>query len=251
MLRARSEIQFDNYLNWKIGQKGTFKLISSNSEQRLVSDESRNRGMRYRNKLTDDEMKLLWVFAAIKKSAKKKINSMERSEFEFHSLSSKRWNHDLYRSLEDSTEFVGIDINHAYLRTAYLKGYINDGLYNKLMDKKYKGVRNKALACLKSLKRIKEYENGVVVSQYEEGDPALAAAYAEIRTVTFKIMNDISESIGYDLFLKYHTDCLYVMPAAADRVCQELVNKGYSYKTSQCIKMDDTIFIDGDEIKKF
>lgn len=251
MLRARSELQFEQYLNWKIEQKGTFELIISNSERCIISDENRKRGMRYRNKLTDEEMKALWVFAAIKKSAKKKIDSMERSEFEFHSLSSKRWNHDLYRSLEPGTEFVGIDINHAYLRTAYLKGYINERLYDKLMDKKYKVVRNKALACLKSPKKIRKYEKGKIVAEYEEGDPTLAAAYSEIRTVTFKIMDDISVLVGPDMFLKYHTDCLYVMSDAGDRVCQELVNKRYSYKTSSCVKMDDVIFIDGDEIKKF
>ena len=171
--------------------------------------------------------------------------------FKHYQLSSKKWNRELYNTLEDGTLFVGIDINHAYLRTAYLKGYIGKRVYEKLMDPKYKGVRNKALACLNTYKKIYEYEEGVIVSQYEEGDASLAAAYLEIRTVTYKLMDDIAALVGPELFLKYHTDCLYVLPAAAGVVQAEIEKANYGWKINECGKMRGEMFYDGDEIKDF
>lgn len=250
MLNAKNIVHFDRYMNYQIDQKRSFRLVVSNSDRHLVFNNSNGYGIRYRNRLTDDEMKVLWVFSAIKRSTRKRIAAMTEP-FKHYQLSSKKWNRSLYDSLEDGTRFVGIDINHAYLRTAYLNGYISKRIYEKLMDPKYKGVRNKALACLNTYKKIYEYENGEVVSQYEEGDPTLSAAYLEIRTVTYKLMDDIADIVGPDMFLKYQTDCLYVLPAAASVVQGEIEKANYGWKINECGKMRGEMFYDGDEIKDF
>ena len=250
MLNAKNIVHFDRYMNYQIDQKKSFKLVVSNSDRNLVFKNSNGHGMRFRNRLTDDEMKVLWVFSTIKKSTRKRISEMTEP-FKHYQLSSKKWNRPLYDSLEDGTRFVGIDINHAYLRTAYLREYVSKRTYEKLMDAKFKGVRNKALACLNTYKKIYEYEDGVIVSQYEEGDPTLAAAYLEIRTVTYKLMDDIAALVGPDMFLKYHTDCLYVLPAAGDLVKSEIEKANYGWKQNDCIKIRSEMFADGDEIKDF
>lgn len=250
MLQARNMIQFERYLNWQLQQKSNFKIIVENSKRSIQMKEKKGHGISFKNKLTDDEMKLLWVFAAIKKSAKKRVNEMEEG-FKHYNLPSKKWNRKLYAAIESGTPFVGIDINHAYLRTAYLRKYISERLYNKLMDAKYKGVRNKALACLNSTRKVYEYENGEVVSSYEEGDPLLAAAYLEIRTCTYKVMDDIANLIGPDFFLKYHTDCIYFLKEKEDIVTAELDARMYKWKINPCIKMNEIIFADGDEVKDF
>lgn len=248
MLNAKNIVQFDRYLNYQIDQKRSFELEVGNSD-RCIKFEG-GRGIRYRNQLSDEEMKMLWVFAALKKSARKRVAAMTEG-FRHYQLPSKKWNRELYNSLEDGTRFVGIDINHAYLRTAFIFGYVSKRTYDKLMDAKYKGVRNKALACLNSYKKVYRYEDGVMVSSYEEGDPTLAAAYMEIRTCTYKLMNDVADLVGPELFLKYHTDCLYVLPEAEALVVSEIEKANYTCKVNKCIKMTGNMFADGDEIKDF
>ena len=70
MLNAKNIVQFDRYMSYQIDQKKSFKLIVSNSDRHLAFNNSNGHGMRYRKRLTDDEMKVLWVFGAIKKSTR-------------------------------------------------------------------------------------------------------------------------------------------------------------------------------------
>ena len=109
---------------------------------------------------------------------------------------------------ENST--IGIDLNHAYWRIAFLKGYIQEETYQKgLDDEMPKSVK---LATLSTLGRPKSYDVYVrgEFSHVEktEADNVLMDIYHDIRQSTYSIMQEIADELGNDFFC-WRTDCVY------------------------------------------
>ena len=101
----------------------------------------------------------LGLISAVKKSFSAYIKTHldelipnENNEYTFKTISQLNspiyTNHYLYNQIEAMEDFYIIDLCHAYWRIAFLKGYINEGLYSThttISDSKL--YRNMALAC--------------------------------------------------------------------------------------------------------
>lgn len=246
-----SEEKYNRYLeHFILPNKVPYKLIEKNGTKCLIWDEKRNFGVRLRRILSKDEMANLWVFAAIRKDVAKAIkkNGIYIDGVQYNRMN-KNWKN--YDSLANGEVFFGTDVNHAYWRIAKLNNYVSEKLYNKMNEPRYKLLRNKALACLNGVTRIREYDgNGDLIREAFEGDPRLPLVYSDIRNKTYKVMEECRLFCG-DGFLKYMTDCVYYLPEHKEKVELHLKAQGLFYTTKECFKMDGKYFIEGDDVKKF
>ena len=105
---------------------------------------------------------------------------------------------------------IAIDLNHAYWRIAFLKGYIKEKTYDKgLQEKMPKSVK---LATLSTLGRPKTYDiyklGKYSHSEKTESNNTLMDIYNDIRQSTYRVMEEISTKLNNDFFC-WRTDCIY------------------------------------------
>jgi hypothetical protein len=114
---------------------------------------------------------------------------------------------------------TGTDLNHAYWRIAYIKGYISQNTYEKgLKDDESKQVRLATLGVLGRKLEYDEYENGVYLRTVIEVKENLLAKkiYKDIRFTCYKMMHELS-IILYDNFESYNVDCIYYRDTPENR----------------------------------
>lgn len=109
-----------------------------------------------------------------------------------------------------SNQTIGIDLNHAYWRIAFLKGYIQEKTYLKgLEDKMPKSVKLATLSTLGRPKSYDIYKSGKFThTEKTEANNQLMDIYHDIRQSTYKVMQEISIALGDDFFC-WRTDCVY------------------------------------------
>lgn len=109
-----------------------------------------------------------------------------------------------------SQKTIGVDLDHAYWRVAYLKGYIQKKTYEKgLASKHYKAIRLSALSSLGRKKVYDVYVQGDFKHQEVVGEiPYLVDLYNDIRYTTFSIMKEVADLLGEDFYC-WRTDCIY------------------------------------------
>jgi hypothetical protein len=73
------------------------------------------------------------------------------------------------KSYNQKNKTIGVDLNHAYWRVAYLKNYITESTYNRgLESDKFKQIRLSALSSLGRSKTYDVYKNGVFAYQEKQ-----------------------------------------------------------------------------------
>lgn len=123
---------------------------------------------------------------------------------------------------------IGIDLNHAYWRVAYLKEYISENTYKKgLEDDEYKPIRLSALSVLGKTRTYKVYVEGKYSHNEDvRDDIALRTLYEDIRFSTYAIMYECAEALGED-FESWKTDCIYFYDTETNRKKVGDILEGY------------------------
>lgn len=111
--------------------------------------------------------------------------------------------------LEDG-KLTGTDLNHAYWRIAYAKGYISKRTYTYGLDDTAKPLRLATLSVLGREKVFEKWEKGEYVEDVvkKPKDEKLRMVYADIRYSCFYMMFELSKILGKDFFC-WKTDCIY------------------------------------------
>jgi hypothetical protein len=111
--------------------------------------------------------------------------------------------------LEDGS-LTGTDLDHAYWRIAYAKGYISKKTYNYGLDDTAKPLRLATLSVLGREKVFEKWEKGEYVESItiKPKDEQLRMVYADIRYSCFYMMYELSKLLGKDFFC-WKTDCIY------------------------------------------
>lgn len=114
------------------------------------------------------------------------------------------------KDYDSKNKTIGVDLNHAYWRVAYLKEYITENTYMKGMaSDKYKPIRLSALSNLGRSKTYDVYEKGKFIHQEKtESNQELLDLYNDIRYTTYGIMKELADKLGND-FHSWKTDCIY------------------------------------------
>jgi hypothetical protein len=110
------------------------------------------------------------------------------------------------------------DLNHAYWRIAYVKGYISKRTYEYGLDEKCKSLRLATLSVLGREKSFDKYVNGQFVAKIitQEADALLRSIYDDIRYSCFYMMYELSIMLGED-FDCWKTDCIYYRDTPENR----------------------------------
>tara|TARA_Y100000361_G_scaffold145358_1_gene154446 strand:+ start:210 stop:893 length:684 start_codon:yes stop_codon:yes gene_type:complete len=131
---------------------------------------------------------------------------------------------------------IGIDLNHAYWRVAYLKGYINETTYKKgLTSEELKHIRLSTLSTLGKARVYEVYEKGKYIrDEVFAEDIQLQQVYNDIRYSTYAVMYECSEILKND-FKSWKTDCIFFKDTKANRkLVTDLLdeyNLEYKYQT--------------------
>jgi hypothetical protein len=142
---------------------------------------------------------------------------------------------------------TGTDLNHAYWRIAYSKGYISKRTYNYGLDEMAKPLRLATLSVLGRDKVFEVWEDGKYVENItiKPKDEQLRMVYDDIRFSCFYMMYEISKLLGKDFFC-WKTDCIYYRSSAKNikTVQDYLDNREMSYKQLIYDDKDRTIDVD-------
>lgn len=247
MIRVKTLEKFESFLESHKKNKRDFEMYTRNSGRKIVDDPVRNFGWEYKGLLSPEEMKTLWVYSNVRKQVKTRVDKMHKIDFYTgYLLGPQRRNHELYKKLPMGTWFSAIDIKHAYWRMAFIRGYINQKLYDRLKVPQFKFIRNKALACMTSKVKYQRYKEGELVIEYYTGDPVLLEVYDDIRQRTYSVLDEVAEIVGPDFFLKYHTDCVYVKNEVIDQVTDIFKKHDLDFSIARCRCMDSEMFMQYD-----
>jgi hypothetical protein len=113
---------------------------------------------------------------------------------------------------------TGTDLDHAYWRIAYAKGYISKKTYDYGLDDMAKPLRLATLSVLGREKVFEKWEDGEYVESItlKPKDEQLRMVYADIRYSCFYMMFELSKILGRDFFC-WKTDCIYYRDSEKNR----------------------------------
>jgi hypothetical protein len=170
--------------------------------------------------------KKLFLFNLVKRNVQKYI--MENGSVKLPEVNlSTRYNLDY--AYETS---IGIDLNHAYWRIAYVKGFINKKTYEYGLDPDCKAIRLATLSVLGREKKFIEI-NTDKPKEYivQKFDKTLNDVFKYIRLECFYMMNSLAKKLG-DQFDCWKTDCIYFNDTPENRllVTNYFNQKNMTYK---------------------
>jgi hypothetical protein len=119
----------------------------------------------------------------------------------------------------DKGKITATDLDHAYWRIAYVKGYISKKTYEHgIKDEKSKTIRLATLGVLGTEKKFDRYVNGEYVETYikVKEDKAMKNVYKDIRLTCYYMMYLLSLELGED-FESWNTDCIYYRDSKKNR----------------------------------
>ena len=122
-----------------------------------------------------------------------------------------------YYDLENGIT-TGTDLNHAYWRIAFVKGYISKKTYEYGLDETAKPLRLATLSVLGREKSFEKWENGEYVESVviKTKDEQLRMVYQDIRFSCFYMMYEISQILGKEFFC-WKTDGIYYRDSPKNR----------------------------------
>jgi hypothetical protein len=115
-------------------------------------------------------------------------------------------------------KLTATDLDHAFWRIAYVKGYITKKTYNKGLPTSGKAIRLASLSVLGRGKKFDRYVDGVFVEnvQIKKPDTTLQKVYVDIRYSCYYMMYEISQLLKDD-FESWRTDCIYYRDTPENR----------------------------------
>lgn len=119
----------------------------------------------------------------------------------------------------DNGTITATDLDHAYWRIAYVKGYISKKTYEHgIKDDKSKTIRLATLGVLGTEQKFDRYVNGEYVETYvyRKENKAMKNIYKDIRLTCYYMMYLLSVELGED-FESWNTDCIYYRDTPKNR----------------------------------
>lgn len=158
--------------------------------------------------------KLIFLFNTVQQDCKKFLK-----EFSLINLPPKvnvseyNYNYD-----HDKGVLTGTDLNHAFWRIAYVKGYISKKTYERGLDDRAKALRLATLSVLGREKSYEKYVDGVYSENIvgKEKNEQLQMIYLDIRYSCYYMMYELSQLLG-DEFDCWRTDCIYYRDTPENR----------------------------------
>lgn len=209
--RIYSKTKVDRFYNKLVKGKGNFLIRFGSECNELIFDNAHN-VFATANKNFDN--KLLCLFNMVQVDVKNflRINpyidippKVNTTEFN-------------YQYNDEIGTLTATDLDHAFWRIAYVKGYITKKTYTKGMPTSGKAIRLASLSVLGRGKRFDKYVDGEFFENIvvKEPDTTLQKVYVDIRYSCYYMMYELSQILKDD-FESWKTDCIYYRDTPENR----------------------------------
>jgi len=250
----------DIYKSNLLKRKTSFVIEKKRNEQNILVQGKRIAKFKANNSLShlqrEDSKHILNLFATVKKSINKYIldsnYNIQKVDKKYDSTYSNR---GLFRELPIGFEFYYVDVKHCYWRIAYLKGYISEYFYLKVLENPdLKIFRNMALSCIIAPKTKEYYEDGKFICEITEDTEIYNDIYESIRFTAWNIFGSIAfEKIGKEKTIGYYTDGIMIFSEDVPKVRTILARNKLQYNIYKCKKVTDTEYLneENNSIRRF
>ena len=210
--RVYSKVKIDRFLNTLIKGGGSFLVRFGSECNELIFDETH---YIFATKNKNFPAKFICLFNMVKRDAEKFVNENHFIDFPPKvNVTEYNYNYD-----DSYGNITATDLDHAFWRIAYVKGYISKKTYEKGLDKKAKAIRLASLSILGRKKEFEKYENGVKTNVVvkSEMNEQLRNIYYDIRHSCYYMMYELSTMLKQD-FDCWKTDCIYYRDTDKNRL---------------------------------
>jgi hypothetical protein len=193
----------DRFVKKLIKGKGDFLVRFGSECSEVVFD---NHHSLYANKNKNFPNDMIFLFSLVQQDVKKFVKDMDYIELPPKvNVTEYNYNYD-----HNIGKLTGTDLNHAFWRIAYLKGYISEKTYEHGLIEKAKALRLATLSVLGREKKYEKYQNGVKIDDIiiRPKNEILQLVYKDIRYSCYYTMYELSKLLGDD-FDCWKTDCIY------------------------------------------
>jgi hypothetical protein len=209
--RIYSKTKVDRFYNKLVQGKGNFLVRFGSECNELIFDNVHN-VFSTENKNFDS--KLICLFNMVQSDVKNFLNINPYIDIP-PKVNTSEYN---YKYNDEIGTITATDLDHAFWRIAYVKGYITKKTYTKGLPTSGKAIRLASLSVLGRGKKFDRYVDGEFAEQIitKKSDATLQKVYVDIRYSCYYMMYELSQLLKDD-FESWKTDCIYYRDTPENR----------------------------------
>lgn len=209
--RIYSKTKVDRFYNKLVVGEGNFLIRFGSECNELIFDNVHN-VFATANKNFDN--KLLCLFNMVQKDVRNFLNINPYIDIP-PKVNTIEFN---YKYDDSYGTITATDLDHAFWRIAYVKGYITKKTYEKGLVPSGKAIRLASLSVLGRGKKFDRYVKGKFFETIvtKEPDKTLQKVYVDIRLSCYYMMYELSKILKED-FESWKTDCIYYRDTPKNR----------------------------------
>ena len=209
--RIYTKTKVDRFYNKLVKGKGSFLIRFGSECNELIFDNVHNVFATANNNF---DKKLICLFNMVQNDVRNFLNINPYIDIP-PKVNTIEFN---YKYDDEIGTITATDLDHAFWRIAYVKGYITKATYTKGLPTSGKAIRLASLSVLGRGKKFDRYVDGefketVVVKQ---SDQTLQKVYVDIRLSCYYMMYELSQILKND-FESWKTDCIYYRDTPENR----------------------------------
>ena len=209
--RIYSKTKVDTFFNKLVKGKGNFLIRFGSECNELIFDNAHNV---FATVNKNFDIKLLCLFSMVQNDVNNFLDINPYIDIP-PKVNTAEYN---YSYNDEIGTLTATDLDHAFWRIAYVKGYITKNTYQKGLPSTGKAIRLASLSVLGRGKKFDKYVNGEFVKKIvvKETDATLQKVYVDIRYSCYYMMYELSELLKDD-FESWKTDCIYYRDTPENR----------------------------------
>ena len=209
--RIYSKTKVDRFYNKLVQGKGNFLVRFGSECNELIFDNVHN-VFSTENKNFDS--KLICLFNMVQSDVKNFLNINPYIDIP-PKVNTSEYN---YKYDDEVGSITATDLDHAFWRIAYVKGYITKKTYTKGLPTSGKAIRLASLSVLGRGKKFDRYVDGKFIENVvtKKSDATLQKVYVDIRYSCYYMMYELSQILKDD-FESWKTDCIYYRDTPENR----------------------------------
>ena len=201
--RIYSKTKVDTFFNKLVKGKGNFLIRFGSECNELIFDNAHNV---FATVNKNFDIKLLCLFSMVQNDVNNFLDINPYIDIP-PKVNTAEYN---YSYNDEIGTLTATDLDHAFWRIAYVKGYITKNTYQKGLPSTGKAIRLASLSVLGRGKKFDKYVEGEFVESIEikKPDATLQKVYVDIRYSCYYMMYELSQILKDD-FESWKTDCIY------------------------------------------
>lgn len=209
--RSYSKAKVDRFYQKLVNGKGNFLMRKGSECNEIIFDNTHNV---FATESQNFPSILLFLFNLVQSDVKKHLSVNPVVNLP-PKVNSSFFN---YGYEHERGTLTATDLDHAFWRIAYTKGYVRKETYEKGLHPLGKAIRLASLSILGREKKYEKYVDGIKVDTIirKKKDELLQKVYVDIRYSCYYMMYELSQLLGED-FDSWKTDCIFYRDTPENR----------------------------------